>query len=130
LTQAQMISDNELNELISVPKEWRNGDEKIQWPKFHDKFNLEWLETLWKYLSEYCKNDLSMMENFNIIYAVQSVNSIINRKLSKTKDITPVIDNSKNLTLFKLSKNSNLVYTPIYSSIENENGKTVTMHRQ
>jgi hypothetical protein len=121
-----MISDNELNELISVPKEWRNGDDKIQWPKFHDKFNLEWLETLWKYLGEYCKNDLSMMENFNIIYAVQSVNSIINRKLNKTKDITPVIDNSKNLTLFKLSKNSNLIYTPIYSSIDNENGKTAS----
>ena len=47
-----MISDSELSELISVPKEWRNGDEKIQWPKFHEKFNLEWLETLWKYLGE------------------------------------------------------------------------------
>ena len=112
-----MISDNELSDLISVPKEWRNGDEKIQWPKYHDKFNLEWLETLWKYLGEYCKNDLSMMENFNIIFALQSPTNSLKLKTATKKDTSPVsniIDNSKNITLFKLSKNSNLVYTPSY----------------
>jgi len=121
-----MISDSELSELISVPKEWRNGDEKIQWPKFHEKFNLEWLETLWKYLGEYCKNDLTMMENFNIIFAPQSsssssntANASRNSKSAAKKETTPVtsvIDNSKNITLFKLSKNSNLVYTPVYEA--------------
>lgn len=98
-----MISDSELSELISVPKEWRLGEERILWPMSHEKFNLEWLERLWKYLAEYCTNDLTALENFNIIYYLPTT--------SKTSTVS---SNSSNLILYKLSKNSNLVYTPAY----------------
>ncbi len=112
-----MISDSELSELISVPKEWRSGDERIVWPKTHDKFNIEWLENLWKYLTEYCKTDLTMMENFNIIYTLQSNKQLkIQPSPSSLASSKSKEDNTKNLVLFKLSKNSNLVYTPPYSS--------------
>jgi hypothetical protein len=121
-----MISDSELSELINVPKEWRSGDERIQWPRSHDKFNLDWLETLWKYLCEYSKNDLTMMENFNIIYSTTVTQSNHhhhhnhnnhNHHKKHKKDN----DAAKNINLFKLSKNSNLVYTPSYSSNTNTN---------
>lgn len=124
LTQAQMISDSELSELISVPKEWRSGDERIIWPRSHDKFNIEWLENLWKYLSEYCKSDLTMMENFNIIYTLQQQQQATAASIkhkSSSKD-----DHAKNLILFKLSKNSNLVYTPPFHEQQtNEPGLTL-----
>jgi hypothetical protein len=99
-----MISDSELSELISVPKEWRLGEEKIIWPRTHEKFNLEWLERLWKYLGEYCTNDLTALENFNIIYYTSG----------KGKSASPPAANTGNLILYKLSKNSNLVYTPSF----------------
>ena len=124
-----MISDSELSELINVPKEWRNGDEKIQWPRAHEKFNLEWLETLWKYLCEYSKSDLTMMENFNIIYTTNNNNNNNNtnslstnnnttshNKKHKAKEANNSNSEAKSIVLFKLSKNSNLVYTPFYSS--------------
>jgi hypothetical protein len=103
-----MISDSELSELISVPKEWRLGEEKIIWPRTHEKFNLEWLERLWKYLSEYCTNDLTALENFNIIY------------YTSNKAKSPPSASSGNLILYKLSKNSNLVYTPSFLSDSND----------
>lgn len=87
-----MISDSELSDLISVPKEWRCGEEKIQWARNHDKYNLVWLETLWKYLNENFSNNLSIVENMNIVFTNTSHLSQIN--------------------LYKLSNNSNLVYTP------------------
>lgn len=109
-----MISDSELSELISVPKEWRSGEEKIVWPRTHDKFNVDWLENLWKYLAEYCKTDLTMMENFNIIYSLQSLSGTP-RTSSKSSNIKQIKDDSiKSLVLYKLHKNSNLVYTPPY----------------
>ncbi len=101
-----MISDSELSELISVPKEWRSGEEKIVWPRSHDKFNVAWLENLWKYLAEYCKADLTMMENFNIIYTMQA----LNRSNGTTKDDLA----SRSLVLYKLHRNSSLVYAPPY----------------
>ncbi|RNA34288.1 sacsin [Brachionus plicatilis] len=94
-----MISDSELSELISVPKEWRCGDEKIQWPRNHDKHNLTWLETLWKYLNENFATNLSIVENLNIIYTSPSHSSSL-------------------LHLYKLSNNSNLVYTPAYTTLD------------
>ena len=117
LTQAQMISDSELSELISVPKEWRSGDERIVWPKTHDKFNIEWLENLWKYLTEYCKTDLAMMENFNIIYTLQSNKQLKLPHSETTSFLSQSLD--KNLVLFKLSKNSSLVYTPPFNNNNN-----------
>ena len=116
-----MISDCELSELINVPKVWRIGDEKIYWPKAHEKFNLEWLETLWKYLSENCQNDLTMMENLNIIFTTTTTTATTNNTTNKSrasnnkKESTSVVD-SKNIVLYKLSKNSNLVYTPPFES--------------
>ena len=112
-----MISDSELSDLINVPKEWRNGDEKIIWPRSHDKFNLDWLETLWKYLCENCQNDLTMMENINIIYTLNNNNT----KKSTAKKDSPTSQSNLNesLTLYKLSKNSNLVYTPPFNATNN-----------
>lgn len=121
-----MISDSELSELLNVPKEWRNGDEKIYWPKAHEKYNVEWLETLWKYLGEYSKDDLTMMENLNIIYT-NANNSKANGKAGPRRDSPPnlaaaasppttVSPNAGTLVLYKLSKNSNLVYTPGYTT--------------
>ncbi|CAF0746878.1 unnamed protein product [Brachionus calyciflorus] len=105
LTQLQMISDSELNELINVPKEWRSGEEKIQWSRNHEKYNLVWLETLWKYLNENFQNDLSMIENMNIIYTNPP--------------------HSTTLSLFKLSNNSNLVFTPSFLSTQSQD-ETIT----
>ncbi len=121
-----MISDSELSELISVPKEWRSGDERIVWPKTHDKFNIDWLENLWKYLSEYCKTDLTMMENFNIIYTLQSNKQLkIQPSPSSLTSSKSKEENTKNLVLFKLSKNSNLVYTPPYNSEHSTDATTI-----
>jgi hypothetical protein len=70
-----MVTENEFADLINIPKEWKNGDEKIQWPliiktnttttltDITSQYNLEWLETLWKYLNETCQTDLNMVEN-------------------------------------------------------------------
>ena len=110
-----MISDSELSELISVPKEWRLGEEKISWPRTHEKFNLEWLERLWKYLCEYCTSDLTALENFNIIYYATSNNSVKNSNNNKT---VASFSSSSNLVLYKLSKSSNLVYTPLFAVVE------------
>jgi hypothetical protein len=135
-----MISDSELSELLSVPKEWRNGEEKILWPRAHEKYNIEWLEMLWKYLCEYSKDDLTMMENLNIIYATVASTTNSNnlaksksgtRRDSLTNSTQPDIKaataaaassaaSSSNLVLFKLSKNSNLVYTPAYNDYQSE----------
>jgi hypothetical protein len=117
-TQVQMISDSELSELINVPREWRNGDEKVVWPRTHNKFNIEWLTTLWKYIIENHERDLTMLENLNIIFTDNSNNSSQTKLTNKNKEIITNGDNSKqpNLVLFKLSKNSNLVYTPPYDS--------------
>lgn len=128
LTQIQMISDTELSELLAVPREWRNGDEKITWPRLHEKYNVEWLEMLWKYLCEYSKDDLTMMENLNIIYGLSSKSSgsKSNRRESLTNATQPDLKSqAANLTLFKLSKNSNLVYTPNYNDYLNNETSSV-----
>lgn len=119
LTQLQMVSDSELSELINVPKEWKNGDEKIYWPKTHEKYNIDWLEMLWKYLCEYCQNDLTMMENFNIIFTTQAQKQLKSAK--KESSIEP-----KNIILFKLSKNSSLVYTPVFNELVSDASSTTT----
>ena len=107
-----MISDSELSELISVPKEWRSGEERIVWPRSHDKFNVDWLENLWKYLAEYCKADLTMMENFNIVYTLQALSGAARARTTAatTKDDLA----SRSLVLYKLHRNSSLVYAPPY----------------
>ncbi|CAF1676950.1 unnamed protein product, partial [Adineta ricciae] len=55
-------------DLVMLPREWRRGDDCIQWPRNHDYYNIEWLENLWKYINEKLPNDLSMLENTNILY--------------------------------------------------------------
>lgn len=127
-----MISDSELSDLLAVPREWRTGDDKVTWPRTHDKYNVEWLETLWKYLCEYSKDDLAMMENLNIIYGLASSASSSSssnksnnknsagRRESLTNATQPDLKSTttaaatSNLILYKLCKNSNLVYTPNY----------------
>ena len=131
-----MISDTELSELLAVPREWRAGDEKITWPRAHEKYNTDWLEMLWKYLTEYSRDDLAMMENLNIVYSLPSSSSVNGAKSSsKTgrresltntnqpdiKAAAAVAAVASNLVLYKLSKNSNLMYTPAYDSLTNEN---------
>lgn len=125
-----MISDTELSELLAVPREWRNGDDKVVWPRAHEKYNVEWLEMLWKYLCEYSKDDLAMMENLNIIYGLSSSTKSLSksgRRESITNSTQPDLksapsNGTANLVLYKLSKNSNLVYTPnYYEHLNNEN---------
>ena len=121
LTQIQMISDSELSELLSVPREWRAGDEKISWPRAHEKYNAEWLEMLWKYLTEYSRDDLAMMENLNIVYGVTKPSKTPRRE-SITNATQPDVKASSNMVLYKLTTNSNLIYTPSYDSLSDNNG--------
>lgn len=123
-----MISDTELSELLSVPREWRTGEEKVQWPRAHEKYNTEWLEMLWKYLCEYSRDDLAMMENLNIVYggltpvSKSAAGKNGTRRESLTNTTQPPADlktpatttTTTHMVLYKLSKNSNLVYTPNY----------------
>lgn len=118
-----MISDSELSELLSVPREWRTGEEKVQWPRAHEKYNTEWLEMLWKYLCEYSRDDLAMMENLNIVYggltpigkSAGGKNGVVTaRRESLTNTTQPDLKPATHIVLYKLSKNSNLVYTPNY----------------
>ena len=78
-----MISNSDLKELANIPKEWRNGDEKIYWPKKHEKYNIEWLELLWKYLSESYRDDLTKMENVNIVFTSQRKNTFSTQSKNK-----------------------------------------------
>lgn len=130
LTQIQMISDTELSELLAVPREWRNGDDKVVWPRSHDKYNVDWLEMLWKYLCEYSKDDLTMMENLNIVYGLPASKSTSasngKRRESLTNTTQPDLkSSSSHLVLFKLCKNSNLVYTPNYYDYLNNDTNSV-----
>ena len=113
-----MISNVELNELLNVPKEWRMGDERLSWPVNHDTFNMKWLDTLWKYLAEYNKSDLSMMENLNIIYTTPNT--------KQTQQQQQQQQNGNTMTLFKLSKSSPLVYTPPYNNEPSSTSTTTT----
>ena len=143
-----MISENELNELMEVPVEWRSGEEKILWLKSHNKYNIDWLETLWKYLCENFPNDLSIMENLNIIYinpsssttsaasagqassasSSSSSSSSLSRKTSMSKKEMSHLD-GKNLILYKLSKNSNLVYAPNFYVEDTSSTNGTTNHQ-
>jgi hypothetical protein len=39
-------------DLVMLPREWRRGDDCIQWPRNHDYYNIPWLENLWKYIND------------------------------------------------------------------------------
>ena len=101
-----MVTEHEFIDLINIPKEWKSGEEKIHWPMIANgssattisQYNVEWFESLWKYLNENCHNDLSIIENLNVIYT-QNPSSSIQQKL----------------TLYRLSKNSTIVFTPSFN---------------
>lgn len=94
----------DFGDLVMLPREWRRGDDYIQWPRNHDYYNLEWLENLWKYINEKLPTDLSSVENTNILYL---------QPTSRPLGVTPA---NNNITLFKLSKNIGLIQLPIVPS--------------
>jgi hypothetical protein len=97
-----MISNADLTDLINIPKELKNGDEKLLWSlKANIKHNIDWLDNMWKYLND-TRNQLTSLENMNVIYSPSAI-----------------IDNEY-LVLYKLSKNSNLVYAPVYGLPHND----------
>ena len=91
-------------DLVMLPREWRRGDDCIQWPRNHDYYNIEWLENLWKYINEKLPNDLSMLENTNILYL---------QPLSRPLGASTA---NNSITLYKLSKNIGLIQLPIVPS--------------
>ena len=94
----------DLADLVMLPREWRRGDDCISWPKNHDQYNIPWLENLWKYLYEKFPNDLSSLENTNILYLPP-----LSRPLGIS---TP----TNTILLYKLSKNIGLIQLPIVPS--------------
>ncbi|CAF3425408.1 unnamed protein product [Rotaria sp. Silwood1] len=91
-------------DLVMLPREWRRGDDCIQWPRNHDYYNIEWLENLWKYINEKFPNDLSMLENTNILYL---------QPLSRPLGVSTA---NNTISLYKLSKNIGLIQLPIVPS--------------
>ena len=91
-------------DLVMLPREWRRGDDCIQWPRTHDYYNLEWLENLWKYINEKLPTDLSMLENTNILYL---------QPLSRPLGASAA---NNTISLYKLSKNIGLIQLPIVPS--------------
>lgn len=91
-------------DLVMLPREWRRGDDCIQWPRNHDYYNIPWLENLWKYIHEKCPNDLSILENTNILYLQPSTRPL------------GVSTANNTISLYKLSKNIGLIQLPIVPS--------------
>ncbi|CAF1316671.1 unnamed protein product, partial [Didymodactylos carnosus] len=100
-TQLQSMPTKDFNEFVALPREWRRGDDILYWPKNDDYYNIQWLEKLWKYLNDKLSNDLSSLENTNILYALPSTNSTIPSSASSQQANT--------ITLYKLSKNIGLI---------------------
>ena len=94
----------DFSELIALPREWRRGDDCIQWPRNHDCYNIPWLENLWKYINETFPNDLSTMENTNILYLQPSSRPLGASTANNT------------ISLYKLSKNIGLIQLPMVPS--------------
>ncbi|CAF1138422.1 unnamed protein product [Adineta ricciae] len=91
-------------DLVMLPREWRRGDDCIQWPRTHDYYNIPWLENLWKYINEKLPNDLTLLENTNILYLQPS-----SRPLGSAS-------NNNTISLYKLSKNIGLIQLPTVPS--------------
>ena len=91
-------------DLVMLPREWRRGDDCIQWPRNHDYYNIEWLENLWKYINEKLPNDLTMLENTNVLYL---------QPLSRPLGASTA---NNSIALYKLSKNIGLIQLPIVPS--------------
>ncbi|UJR25623.1 hypothetical protein I4U23_006975 [Adineta vaga] len=91
-------------DLVMLPREWRRGDDCIQWPRTHDYYNIPWLENLWKYINEKLPNDLTLLENTNILYLQP-----ISRPLGTTTG-------NNTIALYKLSKNIGLIQLPTVPS--------------
>ncbi|CAF1133714.1 unnamed protein product, partial [Didymodactylos carnosus] len=100
-TQLQTMPNKDFADLVMLPREWRRGDDILLWPKNHDYYNLQWLENLWKYINEKLPNDLSMLENTNILYVLPSTNSTVTSSTTTQQRGT--------ITLYKLSKNIGLI---------------------
>ena len=103
-TQLQSMPTKDFADLVMLPREWRRGDDCIQWPRSHDYYNIEWLENLWKYINEKLPNDLSMLENTNILYL---------QPLSRPLGLSAA---NNSISLYKLSKNIGLIQLPIVPS--------------
>ena len=91
-------------DLVMLPREWRRGDDCIQWPRNHDYYNIPWLENLWKYIHEKFPNDLSILENTNILYLQPS---------SRPLGVSAA---NNTISLYKLSKNIGLIQLPVVPS--------------
>ncbi|CAM2704787.1 unnamed protein product [Rotaria socialis] len=103
-TQLQSMPPKEFADLVMLPREWRRGDDCIQWPRNHDYYNIEWLENLWKYINEKFPTDLTMLENTNILYL---------QPLSRPLGVSAA---NNTISLYKLSKNIGLIQLPIVPS--------------
>ena len=104
-TQLQTMPGKDFADLVMLPREWRRGDDCIQWPKNHEHYDLPWLENLWKYIHEKLPNDLTLLENTNILYLQPSTRSLMSSSA-----------NNNMLTIYKLSKNIGLIQLPIVPS--------------
>ncbi|CAF2362730.1 unnamed protein product [Rotaria sp. Silwood2] len=103
-TQLQTMPAKDFADLVMLPREWRRGDDCIQWPRNHDYYNIVWLENLWKYINEKLPNDLTMLENTNILYSQP-----LSRPLA-------VSTSNNTISLYKLSKNIGLIQLPMSPS--------------
>jgi hypothetical protein len=98
------MPEKDFADLVMLPREWRRGDDCIQWPRNHEHYNLDWLEKLWKYIHEKLPNDLTILENTNILY-LQPLSRPIGASTA-----------NNTISLYKLSKNIGLIQLPIVPS--------------
>lgn len=95
----------EFAELVAFPREWRRGEDCIQWPRNHEFYNIPWLETLWKNINERYPDDLSMVENINVLYLQPS-----------SRPLAGGSSSNNTISLYKLSKNIGLIQLPLVPS--------------
>ena len=98
------MSSKDIGELLMLPREWRRGDDCIQWPRNHGTYNIPWLENLWKIINERFPDDLSTLENTNILYLPQALRPVGVSAVNNT------------ISLYKLSKNIGLIQLPLVPS--------------
>ncbi|CAF0732765.1 unnamed protein product [Adineta steineri] len=103
-TQLQTMPAKDFADLVMLPREWRRGEVCIPWARNHDYYNISWLENLWKYINEKLPNDLTTLENTNILYL---------QPLSRSSSAS---SSNNTISLYKLSKDIGLIQLPTVPS--------------
>lgn len=102
-TQLQSMTAKDIGESLEFPNEWRRNEDYISWPRNHEFYNISWLENLWRTLNEKFPDDLSIVEDKNILYSQPSPRSNGTSAAST-------------ISLYRLSKSIGLIQLPAVPS--------------